>query len=60
MFDRFTPKFVRQYADVSKSISEAVQNFAQDVVGRSFPAAEHTYSIDDVQLQEFLEQLDVR
>jgi len=60
LFDRFTPKFVRQYADVSNVISDAVQNFAQDVINRAFPAADHTYSIDDDQLKEFLDQLDGR
>jgi 3-methyl-2-oxobutanoate hydroxymethyltransferase len=60
LFDRFQPKFVRQYADVGRVISEAVQSFAQDVINRSFPAKEHTFSIDDAQLQEFLQQLNDR
>lgn len=58
LFDRFTPKFVRQYADVGKSITAAVESFAQDVEAREFPTSEHAFSIGDEELQRFLNQLD--
>jgi len=53
MFDRFTPKFVRQYAAVSNVISSALLSFSEDVTGRSFPAEEHTYQIKESELNDF-------
>ena len=53
MYDRFTPKFVRRYAAVSEAISSALLSFGEDVTDRSFPAEEHTYKIDDSELNEF-------
>lgn len=53
MFDRFKPKFVRQYANVRKDILEAILTFAKDVDEGHFPAAEHTYPIERSQLESF-------
>ncbi|GHH74642.1 3-methyl-2-oxobutanoate hydroxymethyltransferase [Streptomyces sulfonofaciens] len=35
------PRFVKQYADVRRVMSNAAQAFAEDVVGGAFPAEEH-------------------
>ena len=53
MFDRFTPRFVRRYAAVSEAISSALLSFSEDVTGRAFPAEEHTYKIEERELNEF-------
>ena len=45
--DGFCPKFVKRYADVHGEIVNAVKNYISDVKSRSFPAAEHTFKIDD-------------
>ena len=45
--DGFCPKFVKRYADVHGEIVNAVKNYIADVKARSFPAAEHTFKIDD-------------
>ena len=45
--DGFCPKFVKRYADVHGEIVNAVKNYITDVKARSFPAAEHTFKIDD-------------
>ncbi|MGD8584792.1 MAG: 3-methyl-2-oxobutanoate hydroxymethyltransferase [Chloroflexota bacterium] len=60
LFDRFKPKFVRQYADAGKAISSAIQSYAEDVEAGTFPAPENTFAIDDEAWQEFLEQLENR
>lgn len=44
LFD-WTPKFVRRYADLSTSISEATATYAEDVRTRQFPAAAETYAL---------------
>lgn len=46
LFDRFVPRFVKQYADLAGTITDAVGRFRQDVVECRFPDAEHTYPID--------------
>ena len=38
-----TPRFVKQYADLRTSLSEAARAYASDVVGGTFPAAEHCF-----------------
>jgi 3-methyl-2-oxobutanoate hydroxymethyltransferase len=43
LFERFTPKFVKRYADVGKEIARAVGSYRQDVLERKFPGEEHTF-----------------
>jgi 3-methyl-2-oxobutanoate hydroxymethyltransferase len=37
------PRFVKQYADIRSTISDAVSSWAGDVVNGSYPAEEHSY-----------------
>jgi 3-methyl-2-oxobutanoate hydroxymethyltransferase len=46
LFDRFVPRFTKQYADLAGIISDAVSRFRQDVIECRFPEAAHTFSID--------------
>lgn len=39
----FTPKFVKKYADLSKQIDSAIQNFRDEVISEKFPAPEHCF-----------------
>lgn len=41
----WTPKFVRRYADLAGSISEAAASYAADVRARRFPGEAETYSL---------------
>ena len=43
LFDDFTPKFVKQYADLKKVISGAVRDFIGEVKERKFPAEDHSF-----------------
>ncbi|MEQ8735652.1 MAG: 3-methyl-2-oxobutanoate hydroxymethyltransferase [Rhodospirillaceae bacterium] len=45
IFQDFTPKFVKRYADIGSEISQAVGRYADDVRSRKFPAAEHCYGV---------------
>ena len=43
LFDMYTPKFVKQYADLKKIMAEAVERFIADVRDGSFPDDEHSF-----------------
>ncbi len=47
LFDRFTPKFVRKYANFFSEMERAFNEFISDIDAGSFPAAEHTVDMPD-------------
>jgi 3-methyl-2-oxobutanoate hydroxymethyltransferase len=47
------PKFVKRYAEVGDSMVNGVRAFADEVRSHSFPAPEHTYSVDPEELAAF-------
>ncbi len=53
-FDRFTPKFVKQYAVLHEEIQKALLEFQKDVMERKFPGEEHTFSISDEEWELFI------
>ena len=57
LFDRFTPRFVKRYADLGDAARAALESFRADVEDRAFPGAEHSYTIDDEEWRAFLESI---
>ena len=45
LFERFTPKFVKQYINLSPMIKEALVQYKTEVEEGSFPGAEHSFSM---------------
>lgn len=45
LFDQFTPKFVKRYAELGQQIKEAAKHYADDVRERRFPAPEHCFGM---------------
>lgn len=45
LFDSFTPRFVRRYADLGSVITQAVADYAADVRARTFPGPEHCFDV---------------
>lgn len=43
LFDDFTPKFVKRYANLKDTIAGAVQSYMEEVRTEAFPAEEHTF-----------------
>ena len=54
LFERFTPKFVKQYANLHEELNKAFTDYIQDVENRRFPAVEHTVEMTDVEWEEFI------
>jgi 3-methyl-2-oxobutanoate hydroxymethyltransferase len=43
LFDDFTPKFVKRYADIKDSMAAAVKTFIDEVRQRKFPGEQHSF-----------------
>lgn len=43
LFERFTPAFVKQYANLAPQVREAVSRFREEVEQAEFPSEEHTF-----------------
>jgi 3-methyl-2-oxobutanoate hydroxymethyltransferase len=54
LFDRFTPKFVKKYADFHAEMNKAFTQYIDDVETKRFPAVEHTVEMTDEEWNEFL------
>jgi len=58
LFDRFTPRFARRYADLHSQMAAALAAYKADVAGRAFPAPENTLEMPDGQWELFLERIE--
>lgn len=56
LFERFTPKFVKQYANFHAEMSKAFTDYIDDVESKRFPAVEHTVEMTDDEWSLFLEE----
>ena len=54
LFERFTPKFVRKYANLHDEMKKAFAEYIADVQNLQFPAAEHAVVMDEAEWLEFL------
>ncbi len=57
LFRRFTPKFVKVYADVYSVQIDAVKKYIADVQGKKFPAEENTFTMKDEAVAELRKSL---
>ncbi len=47
LFDRFTPKFVKKYADLWPLLLNAFKRYKDEVEGGKFPTEEHSFTMND-------------
>ena len=59
LFDRFTPSFVKKYADFYTDMEKAFRAYIADVKERRFPAAEHAISMDPQALHSLVEEINL-
>ena len=52
LFDRFVPKFVKQYANISKEIEKAILKFKEEVESGKFPGKEHSFTMNKEELDK--------
>ena len=52
LFQRYTPKFVKKYVNLSVLIAQAIQDYKKEVEGKSFPDKEHSFSIKEEELKK--------
>jgi len=57
LFDRFTPRFVRKYANLHKEMASAFATFKTEVESRAFPVQEHTIEMTDQEWLSFISTL---
>ena len=47
LFDKFVPKFVKQYTQTRKAILKAFKEYKEDVLAVNFPGPEHSFKMAD-------------
>ncbi len=57
-FDKFTPKFVKQYANIHHVMQEAMIAFRQDVSQKNFPTESHSIFMNDEEWKTLLSELE--
>jgi 3-methyl-2-oxobutanoate hydroxymethyltransferase len=57
LFERFTPRFVKKYADLHAAMARAFTDFRGDVAEKRFPGPEHSTAIQEDEWHTFLEGL---
>ena len=57
LFDRFTPKFVKKYANFHGEMQKAFGDFIEDVESKRFPALEHTVEMEDKEWESLQKEL---
>lgn len=58
LFDRFTPRFVRKYADIYHEMETAFAAYKLDVESGSFPTDEHTVHMSEDEWQTLIDKIE--
>jgi 3-methyl-2-oxobutanoate hydroxymethyltransferase len=59
LFDRFTPSFVKKYADLFSEMERAFREYIDDVKTRRFPASEHANKMDPQALRDLMREIEM-
>lgn len=57
LFKELSPRFLKVYADLGRTIVAALTDFRQEVESGAFPTADHSYAIEDAELAKLLARL---
>ncbi len=56
MFEKFVPRFVKQYANLAPQIKEAIAAFRDEVRSGAYPDAAHSFPMQDAVVQRLREE----
>lgn len=54
LYDRFTPKFVKQYAKLSESVAAALAQYKTEVESRAFPTEAYSFTMKSEEMDKLL------
>jgi 3-methyl-2-oxobutanoate hydroxymethyltransferase len=54
LFDRFTPRFVKKYANLHGEMGRAFSEYKEEVENKTFPAEDHRFEMSDEDWELFL------
>jgi 3-methyl-2-oxobutanoate hydroxymethyltransferase len=54
LYDRFTPKFVKQFAAINEPIAAALAQYKAEVESRAFPTEAHSFTMKSEELDKLL------
>jgi 3-methyl-2-oxobutanoate hydroxymethyltransferase len=57
LFERFTPRFVKKYANLNAEMKRAFAEYIDDLETRRFPAEVHTVEMDDAEWDTLLKRI---
>lgn len=52
LFERFTPKFIKKYINLSPLITQAIEEYKIEVIQGGFPTKEHSFTIKEEELKK--------
>jgi len=52
LFERYTPKFVKKYVNLSLLILKAIEEYKDEVIKEKFPGQEHSFTIKEEELKK--------
>jgi 3-methyl-2-oxobutanoate hydroxymethyltransferase len=57
LFERFTPKFVKRYANLHAEMRRAFREYKEDVEGHAFPGPEHSVEMAEAEWQALIAEV---
>lgn len=58
LFDRFVPKFVKQYVNISGIITDAITQYKDEVGARRFPEDQHSFTMKAEEFEKLKQSLE--
>jgi len=60
MFEAFTPRHAKRYAEVGSTIREAMEQFVADIQSHAYPGPEHSFRVSSEALRQLQEYAETR
>ena len=57
LYEKIKPKFAKRYLELSSDIVHAIESYKSDVTSGKFPGAEHSFSIDKIELDRLKKEI---